>query len=197
MQTIPEMSVPALVMNCLAPFDHPLAVLEARARARVAGVRARLGLGQPERAEPLARAQLRQPLALLLLAAEQVDRLGPERGVRAERDRHRGVHARQLLDGQRVGERVAAAAAVLLGKRDPHQVQLAELRDDLVGERLRPVELLGDRRDLALGELAHGAPDQLVVGGEVEVHRAVRYRAVGLRQLDEQAHAVAEAPLPT
>ena len=41
-----------------------------------------------------------------------------------------------------------AAAAVLLRERDPHQPELAQLRDQLVGERLRPVELLGDRRDL-------------------------------------------------
>ena len=91
--------------------------------------------------------------------------------MRAQRDRHRGVHARELLDGERVGERVAAAAAVLLGEGDAHQVQLPQLGDDLVGEGLRAVELLGDRRDLALGEFAHGAADQLVVGGEVEVHR--------------------------
>ena len=127
MQTTPEMSVPALVMNCLAPSITHSPSSQARARARVAGVRAGLGLGQPERAEPLARAQPRQPLALLLLGAEQVDRLRAERGVRAQRDRHRGVHARELLDRERVGERVAAAAAVLLGERDAHQVQLAEL----------------------------------------------------------------------
>ncbi len=51
----------------LGAVDHPFAVLQPRARARVAGVRAGLGLGQPERAQPFARAQLRQPLALLLL----------------------------------------------------------------------------------------------------------------------------------
>ena len=35
------------------------------------------------------------------------------------------------------------------------------------------VERLGDRRDLALGEVADGAADQLVVGREVEVHAAI------------------------
>ena len=91
----------------LGAVDHPLAVLEPRARADVAGVRARLRLGQPERAELAPRGQLRQPVALLLLGAEQVDRLRAERGVRAHRDRHRGVDARELLDRDRVGERVA------------------------------------------------------------------------------------------
>src|SRR3712207_7322452 len=68
----------------LGAVDHPVAVVAPRARARVAGVRARLGLGQAERAEPLARAQLRQPLALLLLVAEDVDRLRAQRRVRAD-----------------------------------------------------------------------------------------------------------------
>ena len=76
----------------------------------------------------------------------------------------------ELLDGDRVGQRVAAAAAVLLREGDAHHAQLAELRDDLVREALLAVELLGHRRDLLLGEVAHGAADEVVVGGEVEVH---------------------------
>ena len=51
--TQPEISVPALVMNCLAPFDDPLAALELGAGLGVAGVRAGLGLGQPEGGELL------------------------------------------------------------------------------------------------------------------------------------------------
>ena len=164
MQTTPEMSVPALVMNCLAPLITQ-SPLSRRARVRtLPGVRARLRLGQPEGAELAARGQVRQPLLLLLLRPEQVDRLRPERRVRAHRDRHRGVDARELLDGDRVGQRVAARAAVLLGERDPHQPELAELGDDLVREALLAVERLGDRRHLALGEVADGAADQLMVG---------------------------------
>ena len=158
----------------LGAVDHPVAVVAARAGADVAGVRARLGLGQPERAELAPRGQVGHPLLLLLLGAEQVDRLRAERGVRAHRDRHRGVDARELLDRDRVGERVAARAAVLLGERDPHQPEVAELLHDLVREALLAVERLGDRRDLALGEVADGAADQLMVGREVEVHPAIR-----------------------
>ena len=131
------------------------------------------GSVSPNAPELAARAQVGHQPLLLLLGAEQVDGLGAERGVRAHRDRDAGVHARELLDGQRVGQRVAARAAVLLGERDPHQAEVAELGDDLVREALLAVELLGDRRDLALGEVAHGAPDQLVVVGEVEVHPAI------------------------
>ena len=119
--------MPALVMNCLAPsITQSPSSSVARVRTLPAS-RARLGLGQPEGAELAARAQVGQAALLLLLGAEQVDRLGAERRVRAHRDRHARVDARELLDGERVGERVAAAAAVLLRERDPHQPELAEL----------------------------------------------------------------------
>ena len=131
-------------MNCLAPsITHSPSSSFAR-RAGVAGIRAGLGLGQAEGGEPLARAQLRHPLVLLLVGAPEVDRHRPERGVGGDRDRDRRVDPGELLDGERVGEVVGAAAAVLLGEGDPHQPELAHLRDELVGEGLRPVELLGD-----------------------------------------------------
>ena len=177
MQTMPEMSVPALVMNCLAPSIDPFAAVEPRPGVDVAGVGARLRLGQAERAELPPARRLRQPLALLLLAAEQVDRLGAQRGVGAERDRDRGVDAGQLLDGERVGERVAAAAAVLLGERDAHQARASpSLAHDLVGEALLAVQLLGDRRHLLRAKSRDGALDQAVVVGEVEVHGRDLYR---------------------
>ena len=162
--------MPGVGDELLGAVDRPAVVGERGARAHVAGVRARLGLGQPERAEDLARRQLRHPLLLLLLGAEQVDRLRAQRRVRAQRDRHRGVHARELLDRDRVGQRIAPASAVLLRERDAHQPKIAELLDDRVRERLRAVELLRDRSDLLLGEVAHRAADQLVVVGEIEVH---------------------------
>ena len=168
--TQPVMSVPELVMNCFAPLITHSPSSSARGRARVAGVRAGLGLGQPEGGEPLAGAQLRQPVPLLLLGAPEVDRHRAERRVRRDRDADRRVDPRELLDRERVRERVAAAAAVLLGERDAHQPELAELRDDLVREALLAVELLGDRRDLLPREVAHGRLDQLLLVAEVEVH---------------------------
>ena len=126
--TRPEMSVPALVMNCLAPLiTHSPSSSRARV-SRVAGVRAGLGLGQPERARALAAHSRGSHSLLLLLGAEQVDRLGAERGVGAQRDRDRRVDARQLLDRDRVRERVAAGAPVLLRERDPHQARARRAR---------------------------------------------------------------------
>src|SRR5918994_6207602 len=65
---------------------------------------------------------------------------------------------------------VGAATAVLLRIGDPHQPELTELANDLVREPLGAIELLGHGPDLALGEVAHEAPDVLLLGGEVEVH---------------------------
>jgi hypothetical protein len=157
----------------LGAVDDPLRALEARAGLRVAGVAARLRLGEPEGAEAPAGAQIGQVALLLLLGAEQVDRLRAERRVRAHRDRHGRVDPRELLDGDRVGQRVAARAAVLLGERDAHEPELAELRDDLVREALLAIELLGHRRDLVAGEVADGLLDEAVVVGQVEEHRGV------------------------
>ena len=97
--TRPVMSVPELVMKHLVPLitHSPVASSSARRGAGAARVGAAVRLGQPERAEHLARAQPRQPLALLLLGAEPVDRHRAERDARLQGDRHRGVDPGQLL----------------------------------------------------------------------------------------------------
>ena len=48
----------------------------------------------------------------------------------------------------------------------------AELGDELVREAVLAVELLGDRRDALSRERPDGVADQLLLGGEVEVHGA-------------------------
>ena len=163
----------------LGAVHHPLAVLERGAGVGVAGVGAGLRLGQAEGGQLLPAAELRQPVVLLLVGAPEVDRHRAERGVGGHRDRHRGVDPRQLLDRQRVGERVGAAAAVLLGEGDAHQPELAHLRDELVGEGLGAVELLGDRRDLLAGEVADGVAQQPLLVGQLEVHRGGESRKPG------------------
>ena len=168
--TKPLMSVPALVMNCFAPLmtQSPSSsfavVLVLPASEPASGS---VSPNEPSFSRP---AEQRQPLLLLRVAAERVDRPGGERRVRRHGDRHARVHPRELLDHERVGERVGPAAAVLLGVGHAHQPELAELGDDLVGEALLLVELLGDRPDLVLREVAREALDRLLLVGQVEVH---------------------------
>src|SRR5205823_4198766 len=106
----------------------------------------------------------------------------PERGVRGERDRDGRVDPRQLLDRDRVGERVRAGASIFLRYRHAHEPELGELGDEVVREAVLAVELRGDRRDLLLRELADGPADELVLGREVEVQLERRVASSTIRR---------------
>ena len=159
----------------LGAVHDPGAVALARRRAGRAGIRPRVGLGEPERREALAARERRDPLPLLLLGAEEEDRHRPERGVRRERDRDRRIDARELLDRDRVRQRVAACASELLGERDPHQAEVGHLRDELVREPRLAVDLLGDGCDSVDCEPADRLAEELVLGRKVEIHARRSY----------------------
>jgi hypothetical protein len=156
----------------LRAVDDPGAVAELCGRAGRAGVGARVGLGQPERREPTTRREVGQPALPLLVGAEEGDRHRPERRVRGDGDRDGGVDPRQLLDGDRVRDRVAAGAAVALLDRYPHQPELGHLAYQLDGEARLAIELLRQGRDALARERADGVADQLLLWSEVEVHAA-------------------------
>ena len=121
----PVMSVPELVMKAFVPLMTQLPSRSSACVGTFPGVAAGVGLGQPEAPEHLALRQRHEVALLLLLRAEEVERRGAERDVRGHRDRGRRVGARDLHDGERVADRVGAGAAVLLGKRQPHEAELA------------------------------------------------------------------------
>ena len=106
------------------------------------------------------------------------ERRRAEAHARFERDRHRRVDARELLDREAVREVVGAAAAVLLRERQPEQPELAHREHGVDGERVVAVPGLGVRRDLGFGELAHDVAELLLLGREVEVHGATVAPAV-------------------
>ena len=64
--------------------------------------------------------------------------------------------------------------ALVLGDRDAEPAHLAEPPDDLDRELVLPLVLLDDRRDLLLHEVADRRSEQLVLRGEVQVHRRER-----------------------
>ena len=92
--------------------------------------------------------------------------------MRRHRDRDGRVDARQLLDRDRVGDGVAARAAVLLRDREAHEPELGELRDELVRKPSLLVQLGGDRRDPLARERSNRVADQLLLGCGIEVHAA-------------------------
>ena len=154
----------------LGAVDDPLVAVELGPGLGVAGIGSGFGFGQAEGGELLAGGQVGHPLVLLLVGAPVVDRGGAERDVGGHGDRHRRVDPGQLFHRECVGEDVAAAAAVLLGEGDAHQAEIAELLDDLVGEGLGAVQLFGDGRDLAHGEITDCLPEQALLVSQIKVH---------------------------
>ena len=146
-----------------------------RAGDHAAGVRAVVGLGQAEAADPLAARQLGQVFLLLRLGAELIDRHHHQRGLHAH---HRAVARIDPLDfarHQAVADVVQARAAVGFGDRRPQQPQLAHLVEDRTVGLLVPESLQHPRRQpllaVAVGGVAHRALVVAELG--VELQRVV------------------------
>ena len=144
--TQPLISVPAFVMNILEPsITHSPS--SARAVVRVAPAsEPASGSVSPKAARRSPEASCGSHSARWRSSPKSVDRHRAERRVRGDGDRERRVDARELLDAERVGERVAARAAV--GLRHGHAEQ-AELRRPGAARRAgsRPVRRAPRRRD--------------------------------------------------
>jgi hypothetical protein len=84
--------------------------------------------------------------------------------MRADDDPDAATRPAELLDSDGVGERVQPGPADLLGVRDAEEAEVGGLADDLVRELPLPLELVGDRRDAPIGEVAHRAADLFVLG---------------------------------
>ena len=95
----------------LGAVDHPLAAVEPRGGSGRTGVGARARLRQPERAQAAPEARSWSQRAPAARRAEQVDRHRAQRRVRGHGDREGAVDPRQLLDRDRVGDRVETGAA--------------------------------------------------------------------------------------
>ena len=157
------MSVPAFVMNIFEPLTiHSPSRSSARVRVAPASEPA-LASVSPKAASFAPDASCGSHSCFCASRPEQVDRHRPERRVRGDGDRDGRVDARQLFDRDRVRHGVGAGAAVLLRDRDAHQPELGQLLHELVREALLAVELLGDRRNLRLAEVAHRAAQQLLL----------------------------------
>ncbi len=110
--------------EALAAVEHVLVAVAPRLGAHRRRVRARAGLGQRVRGQPLAARKLRQEALLLLVRPGQLD---PERAelLHGEDQAGRRADLRELLDRDEHHQRAGAGAAVLLLERQPEQVVLA------------------------------------------------------------------------
>ena len=136
------------------------------------GLRRLRALGDGERADRLARRQLRQPLLLLRVGARELQRFGRQHDRGVERHRRRG--AADLLGDDADLERRQAHAAICLGNADARHAEIDEALPDIVGMGFGAVEHAPHDfgRALVGEEFANLLLEQLLVVGEIEVHDA-------------------------
>jgi hypothetical protein len=206
-----DAAAPALALGHLGHDDHDvgdravggpqLAAVEAvaaavlgrrRRGAETRRVRADVGLGQQERGDVGAR-DLRQPLALLGLGAEQQQRLGDadrlvRRQQRAER-RVPGAHERQRPVVVHLRQ---AEPAVLLGHLHPERAEVLEAVDHGLGDLrvaldLQRIDVLGEEGAQPLQErlalLHRGGVELGLRVDQVEVQAAEEEVLAEARQL--------------
>ena len=89
----------------------------------------------------------------------------------------RAPDAADLLDGDRVCQRVEARPALVFGERDPEPAERTEPVDDPARETSRLLVLVDLRRDLADHEIPDRLAEEGVLRGEVEVHSRRVHRA--------------------
>jgi hypothetical protein len=130
-------------------------------------VRARVRLGQCERAEDRLVEQRRQPLALLLVGAGDQHRQRAE-DVRHDRGPDPGTAPAELFAEDRPVHRAEAGPAELLGDVGVHQPHLVRLRDHIgrVGLVLVVLGRLG--ADLLLRKLVRQLTQRALLVGQLE-----------------------------
>ncbi len=71
---------------------------------------------------------------------------------------------------------------MLLGERDRHHADVAELLEQLGRKHAIAIEFFGDRRHFSFSEIADERLQLFLIGGQIEVHVGISsLRAAGLR----------------
>ena len=100
-----------------------------------------------------------------------------------------------LLDRDRIGERIETGATLVLRDGDAQPAQITDAPNDLGRESSLAFVLVDDRCDLADHEVADGIPQQDVLRREVEIHR-VRERTPA-RRIWETSASLHRCPSPS
>ncbi len=146
-------------------------LLGARRHRHDIGAGAHLAHG--ERADMLARDELRQIAALLRGRAVAADLVHAQVRVRAIGETDRGRAAAHLFHRHDMREIAHAGAAQLLLDGDAEQADRAELRPQIARERIVAVDRRRARRDLGIGEIAHAVAQHVDLGAEIEIEHRV------------------------
>jgi hypothetical protein len=181
----------------LGPADHVVVAVFDRGGHDALQVGPGARLGERDARAELAGGHLRQVPFLLLVGATAGDQPAGHR-VRAEQARRAQPRARDLLEGEGVGDAVGAEAAVLFGDVEAEEAQFPELAHDLRGIAASALPFGGDRHDLLVGEFPQRLPEEALLVGQLEVHGAYLPVHVGVRRsANARAPSIASALLKT
>ena len=139
----------------LAAVDDELVAFPLVHGGNATGVAAGVRFGQEEAADRVAGVQGGQPLFLLLLGAEGVDRAAAKRGVGRDKYAAGTAGLGNLFDDDGVGEHVETGPAVLFRKVAAEKAHLPHFRNQRVGDHVLFVDLHGNRLDLLFDEITH------------------------------------------
>src|SRR5690606_18057704 len=154
----------------LDPSDHVLVAHLAAARAHRAGVRAGVGLGEPETADGLARGQTRQPLVLQGVARPAVDGVHDQARLDADERPHTRVHVLDLATDQPVRAVAGLGPAVALRPRHAQSPDLAEAPGQALGEHALEPPITDVLEQLGAHVVAHRVADHALLGGVKRVY---------------------------
>ena len=160
-----EVGDPAAGDEALGPVDHVLVAVAGGAGLQRAGVGARVGFGQGERAEPqlaIFAGAHRQEAIALLLGADHRDRGGGEPADLGA-ERNPGAAPRQLLGRDHRGN---PGFRRLSAQRDAGQPNLSSFGGDIPGEFVALVVFPSDRADLVGGECVRSSLHKAVGFGQ-------------------------------
>ena len=120
----------------------------------------------------LAGNELAEVAALLVVAAVAADLVDAEVRMRAVGEPDRRGGARDFLHRDAVLEITQARSAPFLLDRDAVHAELAQLRPEIAREGVAAVDLVGARRNLVGGEVAHAVAQHIGGFAEAEIEAA-------------------------
>ena len=133
-------------------------------------IRTGVGLRKAESAEPFARAELGQVFHFLFFGTVLINRSGAERRVCRYDHARSGAYARQLFDGHRIKDVVAACTAVVDGEGNTEDSQFCHFLYGFHRETFLFVDFGSQRFHLVFGKFADHLPEQLLGFGQFEIH---------------------------
>ena len=154
----------------LRAVQHPTGARADGGRPHAGGVAARRRLREAPGADLLAARTSGARKRCFCSSVPKSEMCEAQAVVRGHRERHAGVHARELLDADAVVDRGHRRAAVPLGNLNPEQAERRQLRHQLGREMLILIPLAHVGPDFGFSERANTGAEHRLLLGRTKVH---------------------------